>query len=253
MIKSFMRVIPKMSIVLCALLALSGCKIDGEEELEIYSDGALSMRLNYQIPELGLSLVDGQKLVSFINDFSDRHESISITELSCERAGNSTVRIIAEIHSSDALKLKQIANDELQLISTTGTEDAELLRQFQSLIGIISLQLKGKEILFQRTITLDGLLDSDQLTLNPKLLGNYQFRYSLTSPSPATSHNATITSNNGKTLTWVMPLRDYASIPFVMDATIPIPLPWWVWAIVLLVGVFVLWLIWRIIKALKKR
>ncbi|MGJ8655390.1 MAG: hypothetical protein ACSHX6_02985 [Akkermansiaceae bacterium] len=231
--------------LLCMLFILVGCKIDGEEEIEIHDNGALTMRVNYQIPELGLSLEDGRLLVEYIQAFAFRHESISVNELSCEPSGNSTVRLIAEIHSSDALKLQEIMEAETIMFERDDSLDLELFAKLKAIIGEISIGVEGTNIIFNRAIVLGELLENGLPTLNPLLLGNYQFRYSLTSPRAAAHHNATTTSNNGKTLTWVMPLKHHVSTPFIMQATLPIPIPWWVW---LLVGLAILLLLWMLRK-----
>jgi hypothetical protein len=251
-----------IATLLCMALTISGCKIDGEEETEIHADGTVTMRVNYQFPELGLSLAEGKALVEYIQGIATRHESISVGELSCERAGNSTVRLIAEIHISDAIQLREIMKSELEMLDLLieqrgqGSEEllnAQLLMKVKASIGEMSIGVVGLKIEYKRTINLGDSLKRQLPLIRPTMLGKYQFRYSLTTPSPSTKHNATTTSNNGKTLTWVMPLKDYFDEPFIMQATLPIPIPWWVWLLVGLAILLLLLILWKIFSYVKRK
>lgn len=235
------------------MFTLAGCKVDGEEDIEIHSSGAVTIRVNYQVPEIGLSRVDGSEIVEFIQELSNRHESISLNELSCERAGNATVRLIVDIHFSDPIKIREMMAEELVILEKTGTTNLQLLAKIKAIIGEVSLRVDGINIKFNRSIKLHELLAYEAPNLSPDLLGKYQFRYSLTSPSPATQHNATITSNNGKTLVWVMPLKQHVITPFNMHATLPIPIPWWVWLMAVLVLLLLLWVLWKIFAYVRQR
>ncbi len=255
MVKHVVRKLLGITSLLGMLFILVGCKIDGDEQVEIHADGALTMRVNYQIPELGMSLKEGRALVDFLKDFDSRHDSISISDLSCESAGNATVRIIAEIHSTDAMQLRGIIEGELELLESEDTEllDLKLLAKIKAIIGNISIRVQDLNIEFNRTIELDDLLKKELPNLNSNLVGNYQFRYSLTSPSPATHHNATMTSNNGRTLTWVMPLKQHIDAPFITQATLPIPIPWWVWLLVGLAFLVLLLILWKIFTYVRRK
>ncbi len=251
-----------LATLLCMVLTISGCKIDGEEETEIHADGTVTMRVNYQLPELGLSLAEGKAIVEYIQGIDARHESISLGDLSCERAGNTTVRLIAEIHISDAMQLSEIMESELEMLDLLieqrgqGSKEllnAQLLMKVKASIGEISIGVVGLKIEYKRTINLGDSMKRQLPFLRPAMLGKYQFRYSLTTPSPATKHNATKTSNNGKTLTWVMPLKDYFEDPFIMQATLPIPIPWWVWLLVGLAILVILLIFWKIFCYLRRK
>jgi hypothetical protein len=253
MVEHTVRKLLGVITLLSMVLIISGCKIDGEEEIEIHADGALTMRLNYQFPQLGLSLIEGKALVAYLQGLDDRHESISMNVLSCERASNATVRIIAEIHSKDAMQLGEIMAAESAMLEGDELLELSLLAKLKAIIGEISIGVEELNIKFSRTIKLDDLLKSELPNINRDLLGNYQFRYSLTSPRPARNHNATTTSNNGKTLTWVMPLKQYVNEPFIMQATLPIPIPWWVWLLVGLAILVMLLVLWKIFCYLRRK
>lgn len=240
-------------ILLCLIVVISGCKIDGEEGIEIHADGAMTMRVNYQIPERGMSLEEGRALVDYLHDLCDRHESISAHELSFERAGSATVRLILEIHFTDAMQLRTIMAGEVERLEKEEPLDAELLVKLQAIIGDVTIGVEGLNIEFSRTIQLHDLLKSQLPNFNPDLLGKYQFRYSLTSPKPATTHNATTTSNNGKTLTWVMPLKQHFDHPFIMRATLPIPVPTWVWWAVCLALLVMLLILWKLFSYVRRK
>ncbi len=251
-----------MVSLLCMVLTISGCKIDGEDETEIHADGTVTMRVNYQFPELGLSLAEGKALVEYIQGIGARHESVSLGELSCERVGKKAVRLIAEIHISDAMQLREIMESELEMLDLLieqrgqGSKEllnAQLLMKVKASIGEISIGVVGLKIEYKRTINLGDSLKRQLPFLRPAMLGKYQFRYSLTTPSPATKHNATKTSNNGKTLTWVMPLKDYFDEPFIMQATLPIPIPWWVWLLAGLAILLLLLILWKIFSYVRRK
>lgn len=248
-----MKRLSLIAALLCAGLLLSSCKIDGEEQIEIHADGAVTMRVNYQFPELGFSLADGKDLVSYLQGLEERHEIISIQELSCERAGNATVRFVAEIHINDAIKLREIMPRELELLEKEELLDPRFLAKLKALFGSISIEVEGLNIKFNRKIELEGLIREEMPHLNPDLLGDYQFRYSITSPSASAKNNATTISNNGKTLTWVMPLKQYLDKPFIMQANVPIPIPWWVWLLVGLVVLLVLVISWKIFAFMRRK
>jgi hypothetical protein len=253
MFRCLVRRLSLISVLLWTGLLLSSCKIDGEEQIEIHADGAVTMHVNYQFPELGFSLADGNDLVSYLQGFEERHEIISIQELSCERAGNATVRFIAEIHISDPIKLREIMPLELELIEKEELLNPSLLAKLKALFGSSIIEVEGVKIKFHRKIEFEGLIKAEMPHLNPDLLGDFHFRYSITSPSASSKNNASTISNDGKTLTWVMPLKQYLNEPFIMQAKIPIPIPWWVWLLSGLVILMIIFVLWKIFSMVFKR
>lgn len=253
MLKCVARKLLGMATLLSIVLFISGCKMDGDEEIEIHADGALTIRVNYQMPIRGLSLMDGRALLTYFQGLADRHESISVNELSCELAGNATVRLIAEIHTTDAMQLREIMAGESEMLESGELLDLTILAKVKAIIGDISIGVEGLSIKFRRSVQIGDLLKNELPSFNPDLLGDYQFRYSLTSPRAAKSHNATSTSNNGKTLIWVMPLKQSFEEPFTMQATLPIPIPWWVWLLVALAVLVILFILWKIFSYAKRK
>lgn len=253
MFECFVKKLSWIATLLCMGLMLASCKIDGEEQIEIHADGAVTLRVNYQLPELGLSLAEGEALISYLKGLADRYEIITIRETSCERAGNATVRLIAEMHCSDALKLREIAEIEIELLKKEELLDPKLLAKVKAVFGSSSIELDGLNIKFNRKIEFGNFINEELPNLNHELLGKYQFRYSITSPSPSAKNNATSTSNNGKTLNWVMPLKEYIDQPFSMQATLPIPIPWWVWLVAGLAILLIIFVLWKIFSMVFKR
>ena len=102
-----------------------------------------------------------------------------------------------------------------------------------ALLGNMKVDLSGLTAHVQRDVDLDPLLSEYIGKRGASLLGESEFRYSVHLPKAATESNAHKVTNEGRTLQWTYKLRECEQKPISMHMQAPIPVPWWIYALVL--------------------
>lgn len=241
-------------ILLISLLSISGCRIDGEESLELNSDGSATISLNYAFPNKAFSKKECEAIILFLQEVAERHEEVTVIQGDVLPSGFSARRLIIELEIDSVTELESIFKEEIKGSKFDPDSGNTIAEKLYAIIGKISADFKGTSIQYRREINLNSLLKSQ--VRDPNVLGEFEFRYSLTVPDAPSSHNATSTSNNGRTLTWVLPLKEHYDKPFIMEATIPAMafLPWWVWAIAVAIALLILGTLFFVLrKVFRKR
>jgi len=212
------------------LLFLTSC-IEGEEEIWINWDASGKIRAHYEFPPiLRVKLGDPKAFIIALRDLDEREEGIEIQELSFEQVGSKFVFHL-EATFDDVTELQEISE-----------RNADTL--VEAIAGSMSLAMQGLNISFQREILLDGMFP-ERVIRNPQYLGSSNFRYQIHLPFPVKSSNAHAVTNDGKSLEWIFLLKEHTQEPMEMSLDTRIILPWWIWAIAIILILIGTWLIWR--------
>lgn len=252
-----MRSITSTTIFYLALLIstvmLAGCRLDGEDSLELKRDGSATISLNYEFPNRVFSIQEGAMILDFLEEVADRHDELTLVKGEVTPSGRQARRIMIELSVDNVIELEGILEEELEGSDLDPEGSSKIAGKLKAIIGDISTEIDGTSIQYRREINLNPML-STQVN-NADLLGKFEFRYSITVPSAPTSHNATSTSNNGRTLTWVLPLKEYYDKPFVMEATIPalVFIPWWIWAVAVLILLILIAVAYKLCRMMFKK
>ena len=229
------------TLIAISTLLLNSCKIDGEEEITINEDGSAHLLMRYEVPAMFLSAEASDELVKSIDDGLGKKEHVELLDNRVELVKSQKIihiefKIDAEA-DLDELYLKNEEGDE-------GAADKKKSDQLlESLVGDLDAKIQGLSVDMTRRVDLQPLLEKYMGKKSASMLSDYEFRYTIHLPEAAEQSNAHEVSDGGKTLKWTYLLREVKENPIVMDVTAPIPLPWWVYALVgavVLVAVFVL-------------
>ncbi|MFD2157548.1 hypothetical protein ACFSW8_01405 [Rubritalea tangerina] len=200
--------------IIC-LCALTACKIDGEEEITIRDDGSAQVRVHYILPYKAFSKNDAQQVHSLLTEIANRHPELSLTENTSLPHGKYCQELKLNIAFSSVLEIERIILEEhahFQSLASQSGDENKSITMVEALLGNIEAGVHADAIRYDRTVNLSPLFKG-KIT-NGKVLGNAEFRYILTTPLAADSHNASAVTNQGKTLTWRIPLREYYNKPF---------------------------------------
>lgn len=222
---------------LCAALLLLASCIDGEEEIVISADGSAWVKAVYRVPGLLLSAEDGEKLRSSIETELGGSKDLRLLTNTVEKQNGKRV-IVLELETDDLLALEGCL-PEHGPDHVSGMGDKIL----HAIIGRISLSLNGLSANMTREVDLKPLLDEYLGSKGASTLGDSEFRYAIHLPYPVESSNAHEVSDDGKTLRWKHKLADHRNAPIELLLTTSIPIPWWVYAVLISLLLAVAWAI----------
>ncbi len=225
--------------LLCTLL-LSGCRIEGDEEITLHADGSGIIRAYYRLPEKAFSREQSQSVCDGLRELCERTEGLEALEYSHEDAGGDLLGPkFQRLQLQMAFDSKETI-ESVELSSEPG--DEETLETIQTLIGNVDLSVRGLTARLDREVNLAPLLKD----LSPALLGDSFFQYTIHFPKAVRESNAHEVSHTGETLHWKFLLRDYTEEAMQMQAVAPVPVPSWLWycggsLVILGVGGFGFW------------
>lgn len=230
---------------LCLLLC--SC-LDGQEEITVLEDGSGSAQISYNIPTRALSEDDASSLETYLNKIADKHDSLKLTHFSKAASGFGMQRIEARLEFTSIKEVAEIYEKEI-----CGPEAPKLKPEMQALLdkacalmGKFEVSVRGLDIDIKREVNLKPLFEGK--IKNPEILGESEFRYILHLPEAVSDSNATLISEDKKTLQWSIKLRNHVDQPIIMQSSIP--LPWWVpaslIAVLCLILIGFIWLFKRI-------
>jgi len=235
--------------LLCLVALLSSC-IDGEEEIWIETDGSGRLEATYTMPKAFMDELGGaETLTEKLRAAAKKDDSITIGTLEHGTGddGRQFLHFTAEF--TDLRELAKFPQKHLRDPSKPNETASE-----EALFGEINLSLSGLLMSIDRKIDLAPILPESAKS-NPAFLGSSTFQYTFHLPVVPTEHDAHEISADGKTLTWSFLLRDYTDKPMTIWAKAPLPLPWWLWAGGIVVGIFLLLIIiiWAAKRTIAKR
>ncbi|SHK26872.1 hypothetical protein SAMN02745181_3534 [Rubritalea squalenifaciens DSM 18772] len=240
------------AIALCTLCCLSSSCLDGQEEITVLEDGSGSAQISYNIPTRALNEDDATSLEVYLNKIADKHDSLKLTHFSKSASGFGMQRIEARLEFTSIIEVAEIYENEL-----CGPEAPKLNPEMQALLdkacalmGKFEVSVRGLDIDIKREVNLKPLFEGK--IKNPEILGESEFRYILHLPKAVSDSNATLISEDKKSLQWSIKLKNYVNQPIIMQSSIP--LPWWIPAsLVAILFIILLGFIWLIRRIRQKK
>lgn len=232
-----MKIIPFLLCFLGCLL-LNSC-FDIREEIWIGSDGSGRAKLDYDVPSSALALIGGEEgLRDQVQRLFDSEPELNLDELTVTPAGgDSTITLKASTES---------------MLSLIDMQENEVLKNLpESAMGIageFDVKLDGLAINFDRRIDLQKALGLASLVISGDQRRQRSLNYIIHLPNEAETHNATRTTDNGRTLIWEYTLGEALSKPISTNFLVKIPIPWWAYVVVALLIGLIAWTIskvWR--------
>jgi hypothetical protein len=229
---------PLRLLFLLPILLLVSC-IDGDEEIWLERDGSGRIEAVYRMPPMIMNrLGSAPALQEKLEDAIAKEPTIRIRHIGHRSEEG---RVVFEF-GADFDDVRTLATFPRRRLRDPAAPDIPVKEE--ALFGQMNLEVRSLALSFDREVDLSTALPQSAIQ-NPGMLGESAFRYTVHLPASASRHNATSTSNNGRTLHWEFLLRKHTDAPMSILMKAPLPIPWWVWfTVFLLVLVFLLMLIW---------
>lgn len=201
-----------------SLMMLTGCKIDGEEEITILKDGSGDIRVHFILPYKAFSKRDAAEVVTLLEEVTSRHPELSLIENSTCPYGKYCQQLKFHIGFESALELEPIILAEKAYFENHSepTNKADSLEMVSALLGSIDADIHSDGISYSRRINLSPLF-KEKVT-NGAVLGDAEFRYILNTPIASDTNNAAQQTDITSRLEWTIPLKSYFNKPFTLQA-----------------------------------
>jgi hypothetical protein len=221
------------------LLLLSSC-LGGREEIWIEKDGSGRMETTYEVPGFAIASLGGEtKLRGIIEAFFAKEPGVHLDEFVVEKKESQAV-LSMKARFDSVLDLKKLMDQSKE----EGGKDA-LPKPIMKLFGDIKVQREGMSVDFQRSIDPREVFAGGLVSPSQEQMKGYKLEYIMHLPTKASRSNAHEVRNDGHTLVWSYALADAMKQPAETNFVAPIPVPWWVagLAMVLVLSPVVWW--WR--------
>lgn len=227
-------------LVLLPALILTSC-LEGEEEIWINADASGRLVAHYDVPARVLTeLGDPEDFIRALRLVDEGEDGIEISELQFTQSGGRAVFHL-EATFQDARELLSISERNEELFIEETNSDPENL---DGIAGDINFDLKWLTPTFHRTVSPADIFP-EIVKKRPKMLGPATFKYTIHLPAAIKESNAHVVSDDGKTVSWAFRLSEHFDQPMEMSFTTELPIPWWAWVILALLGGLLVWLVWR--------
>ena len=222
------------SFLALVTVLLNSC-IDGEEEVFVEANGSARVKAVYRVPGVIFSAEDAEELRgNVIEEVAKQKHLTLITNRVDKENGNRVVTI--EIETDDMMALEGSLAEHAPGVSPSKAD-----KMLHAIMGNITVSLHGLSADFSREVDLGPLLRENLGKSSATILGDSEFRYIVHLPEAAGQSNAHFVENGGKTLKWAYKLRECAHKPILLKMMAPIPLPWWIYAVVIAAGLLIAW------------
>lgn len=216
----------KLPAILYRLLALAACLLlsacfDIREEVWIERNGAGRAELRYTVPESALFLTGGASGVERkIRELVATQPSLTLEGASVEvKDERATIRV--QLSTKSMLSLLDLKKSEsFQNLPEAATNIA----------GHFDVRLKWLDVDFTRSIHVREALGLASLAVGAEDRENRKLTYIIHLPKAAKEHNATLVTDDGRTLTWETPLGEAMKKPVVTRFRATMPVPRYAWA-----------------------
>ncbi|MEO1856849.1 MAG: hypothetical protein ABGY95_05725 [Rubritalea sp.] len=229
-----------------SLALLTGCKIDGEEEITLMSDGSGDMRVHLILPYKAFSKQEANEVHTFLNEIVARHPELSLLENESCPYGSYCQAVKLHIGFDSVLDLERIALSEKAYFESqpdTEATDGEALDMLCAILGDTEAGIHPWGIDYHRTLDLSPLFNGR--IKNGAILGDAEFRYILNTPLIPDSHNASSLDPSSGKLVWNIPLKKHFDQPFIIQANYARNEAKILWLFVVFVSFTVLFLLYK--------
>jgi len=232
------------------MLTLNSCKIDGEEEITIREDGSAHLAMRYEVPAIFLSLEEANELVAIFDKSLGHKDHLKlITNRIDSVKGQQIIHLVFE--TDPEVDFDGLFDEDKE--GEGGGEKKKSNQLLRAIVGDVDAKVDGLSVGVTRQVNLQPLLDKYMGKRSTSMLGDYEFRYTINLPKAAEQSNAHQVLDGGKTLKWTYLLREMKEKPMVMEVVAPIPLPWWVYALVGIIGLLALALVYWVVRRVMKK
>ncbi|RYD62284.1 MAG: hypothetical protein EOP83_15005 [Verrucomicrobiaceae bacterium] len=221
-------------LILAACLLLSAC-FDIHEEVWIAQDGSGRAELRYTVPESALRLNGGTfGTEKKIRDLITAQPSLSLDGVFIDvKDNNATVTV--RVSTKSMLSLRKLKKSE-------GFKS--LPESTANIVGHFDVGLRGLDVDFARTVQVKEALGIASFAIRSNERRNRKLTYIVHLPKAAKENNATLVTDDGKTLTWDYTLGEAMKKPIITSFRAAIPIPRYLWAaaagvLIVIVGIVV--------------
>jgi len=207
-------------LILAACLLLSAC-FDIHEEVWIAQDGSGRAELRYTVPETALRLNGGiAGTEKKIRDLITAQPTLSLDGISIDvKDDDATVTVW--VSTKSVLSLRKLKKSE-------GFKS--LSESTANIVGHFDVGLRWLDVDFARTVQVKEALGLASFAIGSDERRNRRLTYIVHLPKPAKENNATLVTDDGKTLTWDYTLGDAMRKPITTSFRAAIPIPPYMWA-----------------------
>lgn len=230
-------------LLLALFTALLSSCIEGDEEIFLNADGSARMIAVYSLPAIIFSDEDAAKMKEQIAKELGEEEKINLLTNKIERSSGKQV-ITIEIEAANILDLEALMDKGEDENKQDASKSEQVL---DALLGELSFRREGLAAGVNRKVDLKPLLDKFVGERWPSMLGDSEFRYTVHFPKPVKASNAHEVSNGGKTVKWAYKLNECGENPIELDVVTSVPLPWWVYAILVILILLLLLGAWKMV------
>lgn len=223
------------------LLLFLGACLGGREEFWFESNGSGKMEAQYEIPAFAIAALGGEeKLRVLIQEFFTQEPGVYLDEFTTEKKGSQAV-LKLRAHFDSVLQLSKLMEKAKQ------SEDGKSLpKPMLKLFGDVEVKRSGMSVDFHRRIDPSEVFGGGLISPSQEQMKGYKLEYIMHLPTKATQSNAHQVQNDGHTLIWTYALSDAMKTPAETNFVTPIPIPWWVWPVLILpFGLLGWWLLRR--------
>lgn len=229
----------KIAATFLLAACLPSC-IDTREEIWIAPDSSGAARINVSIPAVAAALHGGEEGVKkIIGDFVAATPAITNHLLATEAAEG---RLFVDLTFTFSNTLDLIAAISGKAVESLPPAGAEL-------IGKPEVGFHGLSVGFTRTVVLSNAIPG-ALFIPQRQLDGHSLTTIIHLPKAATAHNATSTKDGGRTLIWETTLAEALKKPVVTSFDMPLPIPW---ALISLVVLLLVILVSALVLYLRRR
>lgn len=204
----------KLALILL-IVVLPSC-LDSDEEIWINADSSGAARISLTVPAAATALHGGEAGVKKLAEDFLKSSSAFTTYLVETKTEDSRTTVDVVFTFDNALDfLDSSFSENLQNLPSGGSEFA----------GVTKIDFQGLNLAFSRSTELSKAIPGAIFFPQSQLVG-HQVKTTIHLPKAATSHNATSTANQGRTLVWITPLATAMKSPVETNFIMPLPIPW---------------------------
>jgi len=234
------------SLLAIVLTLLNSC-IDGEEEVFIKADGSARVKAVYRVPGMIFSAEDAEELRTNITEEVGKEKHLKLLTNTVEKE-NGTRVITVELEIDNMMELEGAL-----AVHTPGVKPSKADKMLHAIMGNITVTLRGLSADLTREVDLASLLEGQLGRSGAAMLGESEFRYTVHLPEAVEESNAHTVENGGLTLKWRYRLSECLQKPIVLHMVAPIPLPWWIYAVGIVVLLLLALGVWKFVRSRARR
>ncbi len=212
---SFPEKISRLLVLILATLLVSSC-LDSREEIWLNADASGAARITVSLPSVAARLHGGEKGVrKTIETYLQASPAFSSYALDV-KTEDDRLTVDVTLTFDNALDLSDLGSSPAA---------ADLPSAGTGLLGDTDVEFSGLSVDFRRRTDLSRSLPGASFVPASRLAG-HTITTIVHLPLPAATHDATSTSDGGRTLVWETPLAVAFNGPVSNSFTMPLPIPW---------------------------